>query len=127
MLPVALEKFGFNQVDITGLLGQAQFCGADTDNVTVLMAVLGPLKIMTITMTETVGEVNQDGLTFANALPQQYWPQQNFSTPITLIDDTASTYSQVYLNIQNTGAIELLVADNLNNNEYIISQTFLYL
>ena len=127
MLPVALEKFGFNQVSVTNLLGQAQFCGANTNNVTVQMGVLGPLKIMTIKMTNTVGAANQDGLTFADVLPAQYWPSQNTEVPISLINSTTNNVTVENFLVESDGSLFLQVSANLTAENYIINHTFLYL
>jgi hypothetical protein len=127
MLPVALQKFGFNQVNITNLLGQAQFCGANTNNVTVQISILGPLKVMTITLAPTVGAANQSGLVFGASLPVQYRPSQNISIPVTLTNSTASTYQQEFLTIGSNGALALIPSANLAVEDYTISHTFFYL
>jgi hypothetical protein len=127
MLPVTLEKFGFNQVNITNLLGQAQFCGANTNNVTVQMGVLGPLKIITIKMTNTVGAENQDGLTFADVLPAQYCPSQNTQVPIALTNSTTGDSYVENLMVESNGSLYLQVSQDLTAENYIINHTFLYL
>ena len=126
-LPISLQTVGFSQIDITNSLGQAEFCGNNTDNASVQISILGPLKIMTITLSPTVGAANQDGLVFDNLLPVQYRPSQNISIPITLINVTASTFQLEFLSIDANGALALIPSADLEAEDYTISHTFLYL
>ena len=126
-LPSTLQTVGFSQIDITDLLGQAEFCGANTDNASVQISILGPLKIMTITLSQTVGAVNQDGLVFTDELPVQYRPSQNIAIPVTLINATTSTNQQEFLTIGANGALALIPSADLADQNYLFSQTFLYL
>ena len=126
-LPSTLQTVGFSQIDITTQLGQETFCGANINTARVLVSVLGPLKIMTIYMTSTVGAANQSGLVFANVLPAQYRPSQNIAIPISLTNATTSTNQLQILTVGANGALALIPSANLAAQNYIFSHTFLYL